>query len=60
MNHEVVILIVEDDEGHARLAEKNLRRAGINNEFMRFKDGQQVLDYFFRNDNGQVNFGIAS
>ncbi len=47
MDHEVVILIVEDDEGHARLAEKNLRRAGINNEFLRFKDGQEVLDFLF-------------
>lgn len=53
MNHEVVILMVEDDEGHARLAEKNLRRAGINNEFLRFKDGQEVLDFLFQETEGQ-------
>jgi len=28
----VVIAMVEDDEGHARLIEKNLRRAGVHNE----------------------------
>ena len=27
----VVIVMVEDDEGHARLIERNIRRAGVNN-----------------------------
>ena len=27
----VTIIMVEDDEGHARLIEKNIRRAGVNN-----------------------------
>lgn len=53
MNHEVEILIVEDDDGHARLAEKNLRRAGIKNDFLRFKDGQEALDFLFREGAGQ-------
>jgi CheY-like chemotaxis protein len=48
MTEEVVVLIVEDDDGHARLAEKNLRRAGIKNEIVRFKDGQEILDFVFR------------
>jgi CheY-like chemotaxis protein len=52
MVDEVVILIVEDDDGHARLTEKNLRRAGIKNEMLRFKDGQEILDFLFRNDEG--------
>ena len=26
--------MIEDDEGHARLIEKNIRRAGVNNEIM--------------------------
>lgn len=42
----VNILLVEDDDGHATLIEKNLRRAGLSNHFTRFKDGQEVLDYF--------------
>jgi CheY-like chemotaxis protein len=48
MNHEVGILNVEDDDGHARLVQKNLRRAGIANEFLRFKDGKEVLDFLFQ------------
>jgi CheY-like chemotaxis protein len=48
MVDEVVILIVEDDDGHALLMEKNLRRAGITNEMLRFKDGQEILDFLFR------------
>lgn len=47
---EVGILLVEDDDGHALLVEKNLRRAGLSNRFLRLKDGQEALDYFF-NDN---------
>jgi CheY-like chemotaxis protein len=52
----VGIVLVEDDDGHATLVERNLRRAGISNGFVRFADGQQALDYFFGdrpfNDNG--------
>ncbi|WP_034296904.1 response regulator [Herbaspirillum sp. RV1423] len=44
---EVGIVLVEDDDGHALLVEKNLRRAGLSNGFLRLKDGQEALDYFF-------------
>ncbi len=47
MRQEVVIAIAEDDAGHAALIERNLRRAGIQNELERFADGQEVLDFFF-------------
>ena len=53
MKEEVVVLIVEDDDGHARLIEKNLRRACINNEMLRFADGQQILDFLFRRGEGR-------
>lgn len=47
-NEETVsIILVEDDDGHATLVEKNLRRAGVTNDFLRLKDGQEALDYFF-------------
>ena len=39
------ILLVEDDPGHARLIEKNLRRAPLGNDIQRMEDGQQALDY---------------
>ena len=44
---EVSILLVEDDPGHARLIEKNLRRSNITNDFIIVGDGQQALDYLF-------------
>ncbi|SEI44881.1 response regulator [Paraburkholderia diazotrophica] len=43
----VGIVLIEDDDGHATLVERNLRRAGISNGFIRFADGQEALDYFF-------------
>lgn len=49
MSHEpVVILLAEDDEGHAQLVQRNLRRAGITNEVRRVEDGQLALDYVRR------------
>jgi CheY-like chemotaxis protein len=47
MTKEVVILIADDDAGHARLIEKNLLRAGLRNQVLRFVDGQDVLDFLF-------------
>ena len=52
MHQEVVILIAEDDEGHAGLIRKNLTRAGIVNETLHFKDGQAILDFLFRKGEG--------
>jgi CheY-like chemotaxis protein len=42
---EVTILLAEDDPGHARLIEKNLRRANITNPIVVLSDGQAVIDY---------------
>jgi len=47
MHKEVVILIAEDDPGHAALIEKNLRRSGIHNEIICFCNGQELLDFLF-------------
>jgi len=43
----VNIIIVEDDDGHATLIERNLRRAGLSNPLVRLRDGQEAIDYFF-------------
>lgn len=48
MKNEPIILIVEDDEGHAILIRQNLEAAGLNNHIEHFRDGQAVLDYFFK------------
>ncbi len=52
MTREVVILIADDEAGHARLIEKNLSRVGLHNPTQRFEDGQQVLDFFFGQGTG--------
>jgi len=52
MNKEVIILIAEDDVGHADLIRKNLSRAGIANTIIHFKDGQEVIDFLFRRGDG--------
>jgi CheY-like chemotaxis protein len=39
---EVTILLVEDDPGHARLIEKNLRRANVKNEIAFATNGQEA------------------
>jgi CheY-like chemotaxis protein len=44
----VTVLLVEDDDGHARLLEKNLRRGGVVNQLVRVADGQEAVDYMSR------------
>ncbi len=42
----LTLVIAEDDEGHANLIQRNLRRAGFVNHVVHVKDGQEALDYF--------------
>jgi CheY-like chemotaxis protein len=44
-NRAVSIVMIEDDEGHARLIEKNIRRAGVNNDIVPFGTGWEALAY---------------
>jgi CheY-like chemotaxis protein len=44
----MVILLAEDDEGHALLVKRNLHRAGITNDVVHVTDGQQALDFIQR------------
>ncbi|MCI0705395.1 MAG: response regulator [Planctomycetia bacterium] len=45
MSHEsMTILLAEDDDGHAQLIERNLKRAGFVNRVVRARDGQETLD----------------
>jgi CheY-like chemotaxis protein len=57
VNREIVILVAEDDAGHARLIEKNLTRAGLRNPIVRFDNGQAVLDFLFRRGSGPQRTG---
>ncbi|MBB4198929.1 hypothetical protein CCR94_15770 [Rhodoblastus sphagnicola] len=44
-NPPVMIVMIEDDDGHARLIEKNIRRAGGRHEILRFATGAAALDF---------------
>lgn len=45
LSEPLVILLAEDDEGHALLIKRNLARAGIANEVVHVTDGQEALDF---------------
>lgn len=57
----VAIIMIEDDEGHARLIEKNIRRAGVTNEIISFRDGTTGVNYLLGSDgSGLVAIGRPS
>ena len=49
----IAILLVEDDHGHARLIEKNLRRAGISNRIYHCDNGQKAVDFLLKESDPQ-------
>jgi CheY-like chemotaxis protein len=46
----VTIIMIEDDEGHARLIERNIRRSGVHNEILPFSNGTDAVRYLFGGD----------
>ncbi len=50
MSNPVTIIMIEDDEGHARLIERNIRRSGVNNEIIPFSNGTEAVGYLFGSD----------
>jgi CheY-like chemotaxis protein len=50
----VTIVMVEDDEGHARLIEKNIRRAGVNNVIIPFTSGGPAVEYLMKAGDGDT------
>src|ERR1700712_3949012 len=60
MTNPVTIVMIEDDEGHARLIEKNIRRAGVNNDIIPFTNGSDPMKFLLGADGtGSVNKGKA-
>jgi CheY-like chemotaxis protein len=54
----VEIVMIEDDEGHARLIERNIRRAGVSNAITHFTSGGAALGHLLGADgSGAENAG---
>src|ERR1700761_3797990 len=54
----VSIVMVEDDEGHATLIERNIRRAGVSNEIRPFTSGTAAMEYLLGEDGtGAIHAG---
>ena len=50
MSKPVTIIMIEDDDGHARLIERNIRRSGVNNDIVPFTNGTTAVNYLFGSD----------
>lgn len=45
MSERLSVVMAEDDDGHAALVRRNLKRAGLGTEPVHVRDGQELLDY---------------
>ncbi len=45
MKQNVIILLAEDNLGHAKLTKKHLKRAGIRNTIVHFNNGKELMDF---------------
>src|ERR1035437_1215378 len=48
---ELIILIAEDDDGHAELINNGLVESGVKNGIIRFSNGEEVWNFFSGHDN---------
>jgi CheY-like chemotaxis protein len=48
MSEGLSVLIAEDDDGHATLIRRSLKRAGMDAATIHLRDGQELLDYVYR------------
>lgn len=46
---ELIILITEDDDGHAMLIKEGLQESGVCNPIIRFKNGEEAWDFLTGN-----------
>jgi CheY-like chemotaxis protein len=45
---EIVILLTEDDDGHADLIREGLEDSGVCNKIIRFVDGQEIWEFLLK------------
>ena len=57
---EVVILIAEDDDGHAALIERNLSRAGISNEAVDHASVAAMAEGHSRGAIAETRYGLPA
>ncbi len=50
MEERVTIILAEDDEGHASLITRNLKKVLDSVEIIRFKNGQETMDFLMGRD----------
>jgi CheY-like chemotaxis protein len=51
---ELVILIAEDDDGHAELIKEGLADSGVCNKTIRFSDGEEIWKFLSETGNGDT------
>ncbi len=51
---ELIILIAEDDDGHADLIIEGLLESGVKNHFIRFPDGEAVWEFLSRTGKNEI------
>lgn len=61
LHQEVTVLLAEDDDGHAELIIECLRETGVRNPIIRFRDGQETMDFFMNGRPGTAGYqdGVA-
>lgn len=53
-NKELVILIAEDDDGHAELIQSGLVESGVCNETIRFSNGEETWNFLRQSKNNKT------
>jgi CheY-like chemotaxis protein len=56
----IVILLTEDDDGHAELIKEELQESGICNNIIRFIDGQEVWDFLVKKSERENQEEVSS
>jgi len=51
---EMIILIAEDDDGHAELIKEGLEESGVCNKILRFSNGEEVWNFLARTGDKEV------
>lgn len=54
---DIVILLAEDDIGHATLIRKNLERSGVSNKIIHFENGLELIEFLYDKENTYIKAG---